>query len=324
MNNPDLPLRANARLRTDDSLRRERDLLDEIAWGCLNPYSESTLRLAQARRETDRQLSGERGQIEEVVAGGTRDLIEEQTARGSADAALVDRDSLLATFGHDLRSLLNVLSLNAELSLKKAGGDPQDMKDVQRTVRRMDSLISNLLDHARLKAGTFHVAFDWRNAAEIIEEAVDIFRPVALARSLSLDASLPGTNLTARIDADRIFQVLSNLFSNAINVTSRGGSILVSAALVDDVVQITVRDSGRGIAETDLGRIFKPYSQLDGAERRGLGLGLFISKSIVQAHGGQIWAESTLGGGSTFYFTVPGLNGAAVGESPPVDRRAPS
>jgi signal transduction histidine kinase len=181
----------------------------------------------------------------------------------------------------------------------------------------MDTLIANLLDHARLKAGTFNVAFDWRNAAEVIREAVETFQPLALARSLSLDATFPNTNLPVRIDPDRIFQVLSNLFSNAINVTPKGGSISVSAAKVDDLVQITVRDSGRGIAETDLERIFKPYCQLEGAERRGLGLGLYISKSIVQAHGGKIWAESKLGGGSTFFFTVPGSNTAALGEARP-------
>lgn len=186
----------------------------------------------------------------------------------------------------------------------------------------MDRLISNLLHLARLKAGTFHVEFDWRNAVEVIREAVEIFRPLALARSLSLDAVLPESALSARIDSDRIFQVLSNLFSNAINVTPKGGSICVSAAKTNDEVQISVRDSGRGIAETDLERIFKPYSQLDRAERGGLGLGLFISRSIVQAHGGRIWAESKLGAGSTFFFTVPGMESAPRAQPPPAHRQA--
>jgi signal transduction histidine kinase len=310
------PPAANARFRTDASLQGERQLLDEIAREC-PAFSELATRLDQARRQTDLRLASERGEMEEALFDGSKDLLEQRTARGSADAALVDRDALLAAFGHDLRNLLNVISVNAELSLKQGEGNSRSLGDVQRTVRRMDGLIANLLDHARLKAGTFHVAFDWRNAAEVVREAVEIFRPLALARSLSLEATLPSADLPVRIDPDRIFQVLSNLFSNAINVTPEGGSITVSAARVDDVVQITVRDSGRGIAETDLERIFKPYCQLDGAERRGLGLGLFISKSIVQAHGGQIWAESKLGGGSTFFFTVPGSNGAPRGEASP-------
>lgn len=317
MKSCDRPPRANARFRTDDSLQRERRLLGEIARECFPELSELTIRLDQARRQTDLRLDSERREMEEALFDCSRDLLEERRARGSADAALADGEKLLATFGHDLRNLLNVLAVNAELSLRQGGRNSKSLEALQLTVRRMDRLISNLLDLARLKAGTFHVAFDWRNVAEVIREAVEIFRPLALAKSLSLNAMLPCTTLPVRIDPDRIFQVLSNLFSNAIKVTAQGGSICVSAAKVDDVVQISVRDSGRGIAETDLERIFNPYCQLDRAERRGLGLGLFISKSIVQAHGGQIWAESKLGGGSTFFFTVPGINGAPRGEAPP-------
>jgi signal transduction histidine kinase len=272
-----------------------------------------TIRLDQARRQTDLRLASERGEMEEALFDCSRDLLEERRAHESADAALADREKLLATFGHDLRNLLNVLALNAELSLRQGGRNSKSLEDLQLTVRRMDRLISNLLDLARLKAGTFHVAFDWRNAAEVIREAMEIFRPLALAKSVSFDATLPGVTLPVRIDPDRIFQVLSNLFSNAIEVTPEGGAICVSAAKVENAVQIAVRDSGRGIAETDLERIFKPYCQLDRAERRGLGLGLFISKSIVQAHGGQIWAESKLGAGSTFFFTVPGIHGEGRG-----------
>ncbi len=246
----------------------------------------------------------------------SRDLLEEQRAHGSADAALADQEKLLATFGHDLRNLLNVLALNVELSSRQGEGNPKRLETLQLTVRHMDRLISNLLDLSRLKAGAFHVRFDRRNAAEVVREAVEIFRPLALAKSISFDATLPGTTLPARIDSDRIFQVLSNLFSIAIKVTAEGGAISVSAAKVDDVVRIAVRDSGRGIAETDLERIFNPYCQLDRADRSGLGLGLFISKSIVRAHGGRIWAESRLGTGSTFFFTVPGTRGATWDDRP--------
>jgi signal transduction histidine kinase len=313
----DRPPRAKARLRTDDSLQQERRLLGEVARERIAAPSEGTIRLDQARRQTDSRLAREREEMEKALSDCSRDLLEERRARTSADAALVDRERLLATFGHDMRNLLNVLALNAELSLRQGGRNPKSLEDLQLTVRRMDRLISNLLDLARLKAGTFHVAFDWRNAVEVIKEAVEIFRPLALARALSLDAALPSGPLAVRIDSDRIFQVLSNLFANAIDSTPQGGSICVSAARVDDGVRIAVRDSGRGIAETDLERIFKPYSQLDRARRRGLGLGLFISRSIVQAHGGRIWAESKLGAGSTFFFTVPGIDGAPRGEASP-------
>jgi signal transduction histidine kinase len=308
---------ADARLRTDDGLKRERRLLDEIARERAPAISEATIRLDQARLQTDVRLAGERAEMEETLLECSKDLLAERRARETADAALADRETLLATFGHDLRNLLNVLAVNAELSLREGDRNSRSLEDLQRTVRRMDRLIANLLDLARLKAGTFHVAFDWRNAAEVMREAVEIFRPLALAKSISFDAALEDDSIPVRIDPDRIFQVLSNLFSNAIQVTPEGGSISVSAAKVDDAVQFAVRDSGRGIAEADLERIFQPYCKLDRAERRGLGLGLFISKSIVRAHGGKIWAESKLGGGSTFFFTVPGNPGAPWGDAPP-------
>ncbi len=312
----DGPRRAIASSRTDESLERERRLLDAIVRERAPGFSESTIRADQARRQTDLGLADERAEMMAAFFDCSRDLLEEQRARGSADAALADQEKLLATFGHDLRNLLNVLALNVELSARQGEGNPKRLETLQLTVRRMDRLISNLLDLARLKAGAFHVTFDRRNAAEVVREAVEIFRPLALAKSISLDATLPGTTLPARIDSDRIFQVLSNLFSNAIKVTAEGGAISVSAAKIDDVVRIAVRDSGRGIAETDLERIFNPYCQLNRADRGGLGLGLFISKSIVRAHGGRIWAESQLGAGSTFFFTVPGTHGVSRAAAP--------
>jgi signal transduction histidine kinase len=135
----------------------------------------------------------------------------------------------------------------------------------------------------------------------------------ASARFLSLEARLPSRKLPVRVDPDRIFQVLTNLISNAVKITPMGGQISVTAARQERRVQIAVRDTGRGMTEADLGRIFNPYCKLARDERHGLGLGLYISKSIVQAHGGRIWAESRPGAGSTFFFTILGANG-----SPPV------
>lgn len=292
-------------------------MLDEIARERLVAVPESAGRLDQARRQTDSRLANERREMEDTLFACSRDLLEERRVRVSADAALTDREVLLATFGHDLRNLLNVLALNAELATRERETPSKSLEDLQRIIRRMDSLTANLLDLARIKAGTFHPAFDRRNASEVIGEAVEIFRSLALAKAVSLDATLSGAALPVRIDPEGIFQILSNLLSNAIKVTPKGGSIRVSAARVGDSVQIAVRDSGPGIAESDLERIFDPYCQLGSARSRGLGLGLFISKSIVQAHGGRIWAESSLGTGSTFFFTVPGSQDAPRSEAPP-------
>jgi signal transduction histidine kinase len=286
--------RGSARLRTDRGLRRERRLIDQVVAAA--PGIADRLRLA--RGLSDFCLEGEREQ-------SLRDLSNEQSARDAADAALTDREELLAVFGHDMRSLMSVLSVNAEIAASESPNGAEGLGSFQRTVRQMDRLISNVLDLARLRAGKFNVVLDSRNAVEIVGEAVDVFRPLASARALSLEARLPSREVPVRVDPDRIFQVLSNLVSNAIKITPRGGQISVSVAKRERQVQIAVQDTGRGIAEADLHRLFNPFSQLGRGDRQGLGLGLFISKSIVQAHGGKIWVESLLGSGSTFFFTVP-------------------
>jgi signal transduction histidine kinase len=291
-------------------MRRERRLIDEIAAAAPGIAA----RLRRARGLSDACLKGERQQNQ-------RDLLRAQIARDAADAALTDREELLAVFGHDMRSLMSVLSVNAEMAASETPRGAEGMESFQRTVRQMDRLISNVLDLARLRAGKFSVVLDKRNASDLVGEAVGVFRPLASARSLSLESRLPENELPVYVDPDRIFQVLSNLFSNAIKVTPRGGQISVSAAKRDHRVQIAVQDTGKGIAETDLHRLFNPFCQLGRGDRKGLGLGLFISKSIVQAHGGKIWAESRLGSGSTFFFTVPAarhspVDKAALDEAP--------
>jgi signal transduction histidine kinase len=305
---------ANTRLRADDSLRLERRLVDALCASLPAP-SEASRRLAHARSLTDSDLSIERGENGEALFEACTDVLDERGARETAEAAVADRESLLATFGHDLRNLLNVIAVNVEMSSRPNAGE-RSRVSLRRTVTRMDGLISNMLDLARLGSGTFHVALSSRNASDVVRDAVEIFRPLAASKSVSLSASLPVGDLPARIDADRIFQLLSNLFSNAIAVTPRGGKIRVSATTAGDGVEIAVRDSGRGMSGLDLERIFDPYCQLEGSERQGLGLGLFISKSIVQAHGGRIWAESELGSGSAFFFTVPGAGAIPLGAAP--------
>jgi len=283
-----------ARSLTDRGICRERRLIDQIAAAAPGIAT----RLRRARGLSDACLKGERQQ-------NLRDLLTAQIARDAADAALTDREELLSVFGHDMRSLMSVLSVNAEMAASESPGGAEGLESFQRTVRQMDRLISNVLDLARVRAGKFNVILDKRNASDLVAEAVGVFRPLASARAVSLESRLPESDLPVHVDSDRIFQVLSNLFSNAIKVTPRGGQISVSAARRDHSVQIAVHDTGKGIAETDLHRLFNPFCQLDRGDRKGLGLGLFISKSIVQAHGGTIWAESRLGSGSTFFFTVP-------------------
>jgi signal transduction histidine kinase len=227
--------------------------------------------------------------------------------RETHSADLADRDRLLAIFSHDLRNLLNALTLNEAIVLQRKGNAEKAASNAQFILGRMDRMLSNLLDLARVNAGKLSVAAESRDAARVVRETVDAFRQLAEARHLTLHLSETAGPFDARIDEDRISQVLSNLLSNAIKFSCPEGKIFVSLSTTDDFVQVAVQDFGRGIPETDFERIFECYRQLDGSDATGLGLGLFISKSIVEAHGGKIWAESKLGAGSTFLFTVPGI-----------------
>lgn len=226
--------------------------------------------------------------------------------RDTHSAALADRDRLLAIFSHDLKTLLNALTLNSTIALM-GNGDSMEKgaANVRVVLGHMDRMISNLLDLARMNAGKLRVVPQSLDAARVVREAVRVFRPLAEERRQSLHLAETGGPFGARLDHERVFQVLSNLISNAIKFSLPGGKIFVSLATVDDCVEIAVQDFGQGIEENDLERIFECYRQLDGSDVTGLGLGLFISKSIVEAHGGRIWASSRPGEGSTFFFTLP-------------------
>ena len=249
--------------------------------------------------------ANQRAQTDGALSGFLSRLTVERRTHSEADAGLADRDRLLTIFAHDLRNLLSVLTVNAELFLRKEGEAAKtNGRNIRATIGRMTGLINSLADLAALNAGQLKVRPETSDMAGPLREAVEIFRPVALAKSIVLDLVDSDASLPAIVDHGRIFQVLSNLLGNAVKFTEGGGKISVSATALDDEVQVTVTDTGIGIPEEDLTRIFELYRQL-GSSRDGLGLGLYISKAVVEKHGGRIWATSRVGVGSTFYFTVP-------------------
>ena len=233
-------------------------------------------------------------------------LARETAGRLAADVELAHVDRMVAIFGHDLRVLLNALSINAELCMRQMGEDARkNAGNLQNTVGQMDRLLSSLLDYARLRATSLHVDLRPVDMAELIREAVETFGALAHSRSLFLDFIAPETPLLATADRERVLQVLSNLLSNAIKFTSANGRIIVRADSVGPDLRVAVADEGCGIFGDDLERVFECFRQLPGADPQGLGLGLYISRAIVEAHGGSIWATSRPGSGSTFTFTVP-------------------
>jgi len=147
------------------------------------------------------------------------------------------------------------------------------------------------------------------DAAALIAEAVDTFQASASAQGISLQTEIVEGPLLAEFDHDRMLQVLANIIANAIKFTSQGGSIQVHGECTGDELRFSISDTGSGIPGTMLEAIFDRFWQVGKDDRRGVGLGLYISRCIVEAHGGKIWAESTLGEGSRLCFTLPALPG---------------
>jgi two-component system, chemotaxis family, sensor kinase Cph1 len=223
------------------------------------------------------------------------------------------RDDLVAVVSHDLRNPLGVIQMQAAILLQTVGSGSEEFSrriqtsvdHIQRAVRRMNTMIRDLLDLAKLEAGRFTLQCTQCQINELVEESLLILRPLAEAKWITLTSDLRGDLVNA--DRDRIFQVLSNLVGNAIKFTPGQGSIFVRAETMNAEVRVTVSDTGPGIPPDQLANLFDRYWQARPSDQEGSGLGLFIAKGIIEAHGGRIWTEACAGAGATFVFTLPVL-----------------
>jgi signal transduction histidine kinase len=167
----------------------------------------------------------------------------------------------------------------------------------------MKALIDDLLELERLGAKSFPLDVQLVESRDLLEDAVTDAQPLADAKQISLVLDLSDP---PKIDADphRISQLLSNLLGNAIKFTPEGGTVTLRARPRDGALSVTIADTGRGIAPDDLAHIFDRYWRPKGSEGEGTGLGLYIARGIVEAHGGRVWADSSPQG-ATFVFTLP-------------------
>ena len=235
-----------------------------------------------------------------------------------ANAALELRDEVLRTVSHDLRNPLASIQLSVALLKKDSlpnGRRQKLLQSITSTSQRMNRLIDDLLVVGRLRAGQpLPLDRHREDPADIVEQMCEIMEPQARRHSVALRCSKPNTPLPSIVvDRTRIIQALTNLLDNAFKFTPEGGEIVVSCAPSNGEIRFAVADSGTGIDPADLGRLFDPFWQAQGAAHRGTGLGLAIVKAIVEQHGGRIWVESQPGAGTTVTFTVPV---AAAGEQP--------
>jgi PAS domain S-box-containing protein len=251
-----------------------------------------------------------------------RKQAELELARRSAELEEANRhlkslDKLRSNFfglvSHELRTPLSAIVGYAEFLEDGVAGELTSLQmdyvlEIQVGARRLEGLIDDLLDFARLEAGTFRLMPREADLCEKVREVVEVFGAEAEQRGRTLEASLPDEPVLVCADHPRVGQVLINLITNALKFTREGGHVRIALEVDEREVRVRVSDDGIGIAPEHQPRLFEKFYQVEPTTTRaqgGAGLGLSIAKALVEAHGGAIGVASTPGDGSTFWFTLP-------------------
>lgn len=266
--------------------------------------------LSLAISESDRGFTGEELELAEELARRTSTALDNARLYREAQQAVELREEVLAVVSHDLQSPLNALGMTvqrllARTELTQLSGVRSALELIQRTTKHMQHLMAELVEVASIQAGALHLLRVRSDVSALTAQALAMLEPIAQQKSLVMTRQLVQDAAFASCDPERILRVLMNLIGNAIRFTEEHGEIVVGTEALEHDVRVTVRDSGPGIARGDLPKLFEPYWKGKGTGRRGMGLGLYIARGIVQAHGGKIAVESHEGVGSTFWFTLP-------------------
>jgi signal transduction histidine kinase len=296
----------------DDAVGTERSLMDTaLREERAQRHSDLNESLYRERGDTDESLSHERRHTDVEAKRRSELLQKEQSLHSVTKAALTTRNEFLAIVGHDLRNPMGNIVVYADLLLDGLSavqiGDESKkwVEGIKRNAQTSLRLIGDILDLERFAEGKLELRFVGLDLQDLVQESVESFAHTAVGNSILLRAvpsSIPAIGLC---DRDRIAQVLSNLIGNALKFTPAGGSVNVEVKQNDKEIQVSVADTGPGIAMEQQRRIFDRFAQITNKDRSGLGLGLYISKMLVEAHQGKLWVVSAPGTGSKFCFTLP-------------------
>jgi signal transduction histidine kinase len=306
------PSVAHERRAADEAMRSERHTTDAIllaerqrtddAVQTANPSDVESAATHERRKDTDERLSTERRGVDDAI---TRFDARERAARVEE----ARHQDMIATVMHELSNPLAVIAVTSQILAESASdlGAREMAEDVMHSAARMKRLLSDLLDSARIDSGSFRVVPMRNDVSALLREIHTSYAPLFESRRLSftVDALTPSAPLPVAFDHDRIVQVLSNLLSNALKFTPARGMVNLHIHQHADCVEFVLADTGPGIAKEALPRVFDRFWQAGTESRIGLGLGLYICKTIIEAHGGEIGVESELGRGATFRFTLP-------------------
>ncbi len=294
--------KARAGERSDGGTRQEQRAAEDAALAAERSIADAEISLEQEQR---RRVVGEVFRLERAATD-----LRLSHERVTSDQAVAAREAFLGMVNHDLRTLVGGIALNLALLVKDVVDDERGRRIVMRVdanerfTGRMNRLVDDLLDVVGIQAGKLSVIRAPHDALAVARDAIADMTPSASAKGIALSTELTGDALLVPFDHDRVLQVLENLIGNAVKFTPSGGRVLLRVQSSDTAVRFTVEDTGPGVAG-DVRDIFEPFAQGTNISRHGLGLGLYISKCIVAAHGGTIWLDKTSKEGSVFSFTLP-------------------
>jgi signal transduction histidine kinase len=253
-------------------------------------------------------------------AGGANEIarlaISFNTMAASIEQLFDARRELVAWASHDLRTPIASMQAMLEAIEDRLAAPEDYLPTLRDQVRTLSTLVDDLFELARIDAGALTLELHQTSVPGLVESALRLLGPEAAARKVDLVAHLNG-EATAQVAPDKIERVLFNLVTNALRHTPSDGSVAVHVEQLDDDVLVRVEDTGSGLEPEALGRMFERFWRADRARSEaGLGLGLAIAHGLVEAHGGQIWAENRPEGGACVSFTLPaGGNSVATGAS---------
>jgi signal transduction histidine kinase len=284
-----------------------------LSWSVVAPLRRTEERLAEiGAGDFARRLEVvNRDEIGTLALRVNRMSDELQRVYRELELASEHKSQFLATMSHELRTPLNAIIGFSEVLHEQMFGELNErqlayVNDVLEAGRHLLSLINDVLDLAKIEAGRMELDLSQVAIPEILGSAVSMHAERASRGGIELALKTQPEEITVTADERRLRQVVFNLVSNAVKFTPADGRIDISARLVDDHVEVAVADTGPGIAAEDIDKIFEEFEQTrEGKQAEGTGLGLPLSRKLVELHGGRLWAESDPGHGSTFRFTLP-------------------
>ncbi|GAK51781.1 response regulator receiver sensor signal transduction histidine kinase [Candidatus Moduliflexus flocculans] len=242
-----------------------------------------------------------------------QEIAERTRAEAELREANASKDKFFSIISHDLRSPLNTMMGFAELLISRVEHDTKDeikrrAEKIHASAKRLHTLLENLLTWARIQRGALEYHPEAFSLSEVADEILDLFGENAEQNQVTLEHAI-SSHTGVYADYSMIYTVLRNLVSNALKFTPNGGSVRLSARLLEQDVEIAVADTGVGIPQADVAQLFRidaHYTHVGTRGETGTGLGLVLCKELVEKNGGRIWVESESGSGTRFFFTLPG------------------